>query len=547
MSVIKIYGKKEKSQGVCYEVNDADAPLGVGGMGQVFKGMRVDSRTGLRREVAIKFLFDDLPPASIERARREASIQISNENLVEMLGFIEMETPTGNGGTSVRYHVVSELLHGVMLFDLLKGKTTDKNGGDVEYARELYGLYNNNRTAFAILIVKNILSGIMALHDNGYIHRDIDPSNIMVTSDRKVKLIDFGISKQLSTLNTEDHQLTTAGQFMGKAAYAAPELAIGDIAHQNETTDVYAIGIMLYQLITGSLPFDGPTHEILQMQINNKMPLQNVKNKSVREIIKKATAKKQAERYQSAAEFRVALEQLEKSMRSAGGGPKPNPKPVNKTLIYVAAAVAAVVATVAIVLTTSGGESEPVGPDPQMLAERADSLRNVVIDSYALVEEIDSLTGVSVKSAGMLTSEAITLISQSDSVSVAEGMSALRRIIDREYKSSSEAAFTMACLYMHRDLDSVVIDAVKAHVPERDYLRAENMYNKAFALDSANYKSLYGQGCRYLVGTPQFSVERDLTRAADYFSRALDRAADAGDKSYEALCRKYLSVCGIER
>lgn len=541
MSVIKIYGKKEESQGVYYEVNESDAPLGVGGMGQVFKGMRVDSRTGLRREVAIKFLFDDLPPASIERARREASIQISNENLVEMLDFIEMETPTGNGGTSVRYHVVSELLHGVMLFDLLNGKTTDKNGADVEYARELYGLYNNNCAAFAIQIAKNILSGIMALHDSGYIHRDIDPSNIMVTSDRKVKLIDFGISKQLSTLNTEDHQLTTAGQFMGKAAYAAPELAIGDIAHQNETTDVYAIGIMLYQLITGSLPFDGPTHEILQMQINNKMPLQNVKDKGIREIIKKATAKKQVERYQSAAEFRVALEQLEKSMRSTGGTAGGGGKPVNKTLIYVAAAVVAVVATVAIVLTSGGGGSKLDGPDPQMLAQRADSLRNVVIDSPDIIVQRDSLTGVDVKSAGALTADAMSLLS--DSTTFVAGMSGLKSVIDRGYKSSTEAAYHMACIYMHRDLPATVLENAQKHVA-KDFKQAEQMYNKAFELDSLNHKSLYGQGYRYLGGAPTFSVERDLARAAYYFEKGRDRAAQVGDTTYVALCEQYMEMCG---
>ena len=57
----------------------------------------------------------------------------------------------------------------------------------------------------------------MALHDKGYIHRDLDPSNIMITSDRKIKIIDYGIAKQLSTLTTQDQQLTTAGQFMGKS------------------------------------------------------------------------------------------------------------------------------------------------------------------------------------------------------------------------------------------------------------------------------------------------------------------------------------------
>ena len=70
-----------------------------------------------------------------------------------------------------RYHVVSELLDGVMLFDLLNGKVCDRNGNEVAFAKELYTQYQNDKFNFAIFLVKNILSGLMALHDKGYIHR----------------------------------------------------------------------------------------------------------------------------------------------------------------------------------------------------------------------------------------------------------------------------------------------------------------------------------------------------------------------------------------
>ena len=90
MSVIRLQGETEKRKGIYYQLDSNDSPIGVGGMGQVFKGVCVNERNGATRPVAIKFMFDDLPPHAIERARREASIQLRNDNLVEMLGFIEI-------------------------------------------------------------------------------------------------------------------------------------------------------------------------------------------------------------------------------------------------------------------------------------------------------------------------------------------------------------------------------------------------------------------------------------------------------------------------
>ena len=173
-----------------------------------------------------------------------------------MYGFIQIDEKSPSG-IHPRYHVVSELLHGVMLLDLLNGKLTDSDGKEVEFARKLYEQYNTDRYAFAIFIVKNILSGIMALHDKGFIHRDIDPSNVMVTSDGKVKIIDFGIAKQIDSLSADRH-LTSTGQFMGKAAYAAPELVRGDVPHQNATTDIYAIGIVMFEPDYGKAAFRRP-------------------------------------------------------------------------------------------------------------------------------------------------------------------------------------------------------------------------------------------------------------------------------------------------
>lgn len=310
MAIIRLQGQQEKQAGIYYEVDSSSIPIGEGGMGKVYEGKCVNTRTGESRPVAIKFMFMDLPEQAIERARREASIRLRNDNLVEMLGFIETDEER-DGKIVKHYHVVSELLHGVSLADILQGKCTDPQGNEVPYARKLLNDFSKNPDHFAKDIIKAVLSGLMALHDAGYIHRDIDPSNIFITSDERIKLIDFGICKQMKQLTTNDRALTVAGAFMGKPEYAAPELALGDLKHQNKTTDIYAVGVLLYQCITGNVPFEGTRFDVLDKQIKEKLPMKDVANKNLKHIIGKATEKRQELRYQTAAEMRVDLESID--------------------------------------------------------------------------------------------------------------------------------------------------------------------------------------------------------------------------------------------
>ena len=310
MATIQLQGETEKKKGIYFEV-DADAePIGEGGTGKVYEGCCVNTKTGEKRPVAIKFMFADLDEQIIERARREANIQLRNDNLVEMLGFIETETMKGKTPQK-HYHVVSELLHGATLEDIFNGRCTDAKGNEIPYAKKLLDTYTKDPDHFAKIIARNVLSGLMALHDAGYIHRDIDPSNIMITDDAHIKLIDFGICKQMNQLTTHDKVQTVAGAFMGKPEYAAPELALGDIKHQNQTTDIYAVGILIFQCILGHVPFSGKRIDILDKQVKQEIPLKGVKDARLRRIIKKACEKQAERRYQTAAEMRVDIESLD--------------------------------------------------------------------------------------------------------------------------------------------------------------------------------------------------------------------------------------------
>lgn len=308
-NILIIQGSEEKRQSIHYEVDGDQPVLGEGNFGAVRKGVMVDELTGNSRDVAIKFLFSDLSAQGVERSRREAAIRIKNDNLVEMIDFVQMVTVDANGNKSVRNHVVSELLQGVMLLSLMKdGRITDREGNEIPRAQNLLELYQTDSVRFACEVVSELLLGVKALHENGYIHRDIDPSNIMITMDGRIKLIDLGVAKDISaTAKPGAAHLTNVGDFVGKHAYAAPELILGDVNSQNPTTDLYAVGIMLFQLVTGKLPFKGSIHEITQQHLSTPVPVDMVPNSDLRAIIKKATAKEQSNRYSSAEEFRQAL------------------------------------------------------------------------------------------------------------------------------------------------------------------------------------------------------------------------------------------------
>ena len=308
MLIKRLQGPQERRNGYYYEFDMHSKPVGEGGMGRVYKGFKVYETTGNRSVVAIKAMFDDLPTDVYERAEREASIRLRNDNLVEMLGFITEKETEKYGLERNRYYVVSEYLNGVVLSELLSGNIKDADGIEITAAKQLYTKYLIDKENTSVDIIKSILSGILALHDKGYIHRDIDPTNIMVTDKGNIKLIDFGIAKNVRSLGTLDKGLTSSGKFIGKAEYASPELVLGDVQNQGLPTDIYAIGILFYRLLVGELPFTGSKYEVLQMQLHKKAPVRHIKNPNLRKIVKKATDKNRSNRYSSVAELRVEID-----------------------------------------------------------------------------------------------------------------------------------------------------------------------------------------------------------------------------------------------
>ena len=353
MALVKLQGPEEQLNGVFYEYDNESTPLGEGAMGRVYKGYCVNEKSKSKTPVAIKAIFDNIPDRVIERARREAAVRIDSPYLLHMLGFVEMPfTSTVNGQTIriIRYFVVMELLSGVTLYDLVQGSCSDKNGNSIPAVKKLHDAYITDKYSAIQRIMAKVLRGVMALHNANFIHRDIDPSNIMITSEGHIKLIDFGICKPINSLGTIDQNLTSTGVFMGKVNYAAPELVIGDVAHQGPTTDIYALGILLFQLCTGHLPFTGDDNDVLLAHMRKPLPLNEVEKRPFRKIVKKATEKSQGQRYNSAEQMLEALESIDFRVT-----------PVNTKLVYGSIAIAALVAVIiAIVMFLPNKSSEPV-------------------------------------------------------------------------------------------------------------------------------------------------------------------------------------------
>jgi serine/threonine-protein kinase len=326
-----------------FDPQDASSRLGQGGMGVVFRGEALE--TG--QPVAVKVLYRELTAQAshVERARREAAIQMKHENLLEMLDFVEV-----NG----IYHSVSEFLEGETLARRLDAR---RERGEFLAFEEVKR------------IGEALLNALEALHTHQprLIHRDVDPSNVMLCADGRIKLMDFGVVKVSDGVRKS---LTGLGAILGKPHYSAPEQIRNRPGDEvDESTDLYAVGITLYELFTGQVPFDAPNeYDLMQLQIQRPLPRHPRLSREVFAFLQKATSKDQRRRYRSAMAMRRALTALPEAP------PRPPAPPLWKRRPVQLAAV-----TVPL-LTLLGGlwyqQRAAKTARYLRLCVRADSLRN---------------------------------------------------------------------------------------------------------------------------------------------------------------------------
>ncbi|MCI5773328.1 MAG: Stk1 family PASTA domain-containing Ser/Thr kinase [Erysipelotrichaceae bacterium] len=247
--------------------------IGQGGMADVF----LAHDTILNREVAVKILRGELSndPVALLRFQQEAqaSTALSHPNIVDIYDV---------GEDRGHHFIVMEYIRGTTLKNLIKrrGALLKEEAQD---------------------IMKQITSAIVEAHKRGIIHRDIKPQNILVKADGTIKVVDFGIALAQNSL-----QLTQKDSVMGSVHYLAPELARGEQA--SAQSDIYALGIVLFELLSGDVPFKG--EQAVEIALKHmREPIPDIKTinpdipQAMSNIILKACAKNKNNRYRSAQEM----------------------------------------------------------------------------------------------------------------------------------------------------------------------------------------------------------------------------------------------------
>lgn len=360
-----------------YELEEV---LGTGGMSRVY---RARDRL-LERAVALKMLHDShhTDAEAIERFRREARAvaQLSHPNIVSVID---------RGESDGKQFIVFELVEGESLDDLIERE------GRLSVPRAL---------GLAIEIGR----GLAFAHQHGIVHRDVKPQNVLLNSDGAAKVTDFGIARSL-----EGDGVTLTGTVLGTSNYIAPEQATGGAV--DACTDVYALGVVLFELLTGDVPYQGESFLAVAMRHAHD-PVRDVRElrpevpKRVADAVKRAMAKQPADRFRSMGEL---VDELERCLGDPEGTgdrddaevtivaaperrvsrPKRLSWPLVLALLVAAAALAAAVAAVLLVDSVSvatPGSDQPA--PPQRITLEAVSAHDPAGDGREHPEDVPAAT-----------------------------------------------------------------------------------------------------------------------------------------------------------
>ncbi len=270
-------------KGQWFYYDPQSTPLGEGAMGIVFHGYNCNSN----QRIAVKCVRAAYAnnPLIRQRAKQEASLSFSHPNIVQMLGMCEYQENTGP------IFILSNYVSGITLEEHVKS--------------QLNQLDKQDRVEKISYEICCVLDALQYLHTQGIVHRDIKPSNLMLENGSVVKLMDLGIARM-----NGGNKYSSYG-FIGTPQYAAPEQILRDTTKSeiNATTDIYSLGITYYELLTGVNPMNSKIEsETLSNQVTKRLPYNKGIPRRLFKVIQKATEKDSSKRYQSAYEFKNAIQ-----------------------------------------------------------------------------------------------------------------------------------------------------------------------------------------------------------------------------------------------
>ena len=323
--------------------------IGTGGMADVYIG----EDTRLSRKVAVKVLRQDLAkdPSFLSRFKKEAlaAAGLTHPGIVAVYD-------SGEEGTNS--YIVMELVTGVTLREILM------SGPAIEISRSLE-------------IISGVLDALAYSHAHGIVHRDIKPGNVMLTEFGDVKVMDFGIARATDDAGAT---MTNTWNVVGTAQYLSPEQATGEIA--DHRSDIYSVGCLFYELLTGQPPFSGDTPvSIAYQHVSGELIKPSLINPeldpNLDRILEVALAKDPASRYQSA---QLMLEDVQRVMRGQDVTTKIKriiPRK-NALIMGASAAVFAVLLVLAFVLKPSA--TGPVYQIPNVVGLTQDQAKELLTD-----------------------------------------------------------------------------------------------------------------------------------------------------------------------
>ncbi|MBK9090719.1 MAG: protein kinase [Holophagales bacterium] len=394
--------------------------LGAGGMGEVWRAR--DTR--LNREVAIKLIPDGVGgPEFIERFRREA-------RAASALNHPHICVVHDIGEHEGRPFLVMERMKGQTLREVISGRAMPI-GRVLELGAQL-------------------ADALEAAHGAKIVHRDIKPANIFVTGRGDAKLLDFGLAKvgptpsgpigsELETAEAE-HHLTSPGSTLGTVAYMSPEQARGEVL--DARTDLFSLGVVLYEMATGRLPFSGRTSAEVFDGILNRVPnspaaLNPAVQPDLERVILKALEKDRELRYQSARDLEADLKRLLRDSTS-GKASAPTSRPVRRPVSRRALALGVSAVVVALALGGAWLALRGGGPRPASWTPAPKRIAVLPFENLGAAEDVTFADG--------MTNEVRSKLSRlSGLVVIASGSSAQYRVTT---KSPDQVARELGVAYL---------------------------------------------------------------------------------------------------